>query len=75
MDKEYLIEKYKELGFNDISIEYLVDATQDCIDVLGDYITVEEIISKVSNNLKNNIEFSERTDGNKGEYKYEERKQ
>ena len=67
--------KFEEKGFNEETIILLLRAIHDCVKLLGKYISSDELVERICNNLDKDIEFDdlENTDAI-GKFNTEEKK-
>ena len=75
MEKEAIIQKFKEKGFNEETITYLLGAIQEFEMFLSQYLSTEEVVERICQNLNNNIEFLDFSDvAINGSYSYQDKK-
>lgn len=75
MERHEIIKRFKENGFNDQTINLLLDVISDFqITGFTKYVTIEEVVNRICQNLKSNIEFESIKKSCLGIYNSEEEK-
>ena len=58
MEREEIIKRFKEKGFNEKTIELLLGVINDFeLTQLTKYVPIEEVVNRICQNLKQDIEF------------------